>query len=402
MSESRPFLAVDATRDIGDQVKILLISTRGYNPGDEFIRFGQQYLLSKLFPNAIFNVAHKHDPRTLFAGFQLRARTPSRLISPWLYHLYAATSGHRRENYLESAELVVFAGTPFIWRANRNLLRSTSANAEWVKFTWRRLIEQFPQKPVLNIAAGTSADVSRLGEIFRDGNVRDFVARAVQRSALTTVRERYSATLLKELGFDVALLPCTSILAAKGAGYVPQEPQYVVINLMPGAVHTWHERLTGSVHWKQTITAVVPEIEKRHAVLFVSHSAEEDAVVKEWFPGRLRSFSKDPRELLQVYAHALYGICNRVHSAAAIASFGRPVILIGGDSRVDLIAQFGQPALDFRAIDAKSLANVVLQIERDYSRWADRLQEASARTEHEHLRLIRTALLKTFPSIERL
>src|SRR5688572_10571177 len=125
-------------------MNVLLISTIAHNPGDDFIRWGQQHLLSRVAPSR-FTVVHKHDPRTLFEGFVRRPHTPHRLIAPLLYQVHSKVT--RSRNLLADADLVAFAGTPFIWRQQTRLLPSTSANAEWVRPTWGRLMTEFPDTP---------------------------------------------------------------------------------------------------------------------------------------------------------------------------------------------------------------------------------------------------------------
>ncbi len=353
---------------------ILLVSTRAHNPGDDFIRIGIEHLLRLLYPGAVLRTMHKHDPRTMFAGFKQRARTPHRLLAPHLYRLYAALPGRGRENYLETADLVVFAGTPFIWRSSLRTLPFNSANAEWVPFTWRRLFEDLAHQPVLNLSAGTSVTSQEQADaLLADPAVTGFLKQAVSRSALTTARDNRTRKILGQLGFDVPVLPCASILAARGAQIEPRPPEYVVVNLMPSAAHSWRGQRGDPAHWRRVIEQVAADLEKRHQLLFVSHSADEDAAAAAWFPQHRRVYSQDPLVLLKAYARARFGVCNRVHAGAAIASFGRPAIVIGGDSRVELIEQFGLPAFDHRHLDAATLIAAVHGIEADYEQYKRRL-----------------------------
>jgi len=370
-------------------MKILLISTLGHNPGDEFIRLGVEHVLRQVFPDAQLRPIHKQDPRTLFSGFKLRTETPHRLISPLLYRLYSAAYGRKEENYLETADLVVFAGSPFIWRSEVRLLPSTCANAEWVGPTWRRLFDTFTGKPVYNLAAGTSAfNPGQFDAALSDPEVAGFLRQALMRAELTTSRDDKTKEILGALGFQTDLIPCASLLAAKGAQLVAQDPEYVVINLMPAAAPSGRGHRGEPSKWLSTISEVVPEIEKRHPVMFVSHFPDEHEAAAKYFPGRPRFFSKDPIALMKVYSKAIYGICNRVHSGAAVASFARPVIAIGGDYRNNLIKQFGVPAFDHRELDASKLNKIVQMVETDYQTYVNTLKQSMVRTEKEYLRVI--------------
>jgi hypothetical protein len=383
-------------------MKILLISTLAHNPGDEIIRLGLEHVLGQVFPGAEFTVIHKHDPRTLFAGFKQRRRSPRRLISPLLYFLFASTYGRGRLNHLEDADLVVFAGTPFIWRGDVRFLRFTSANAEWVPATWQRLFDEFPDKPVMNLAAGSFIHKGQRDKICADPMLTRFLEKAVRRCLLTTARDAETQDILAELGFQIQLIPCSSILAAHGAHLTAQHPEYVVINLMRAAGTLVRGRHGETLKWRETIEFVVPEIEKRNSVLFVSHSQNDDDVVAEWFPQHRRFFSKNPFELLKVYSKALYGLCNRVHSGGAIASFARPVIVVGGDSRINLIKQFGMPTVDHREIDGPGLLAMVQHMERNYDGYVSKLREVISSAEREYISAIRNSGLVDLSSLAAL
>ncbi len=370
-------------------MKILLISTVGQNPGDEFIRFGIEHLLHQIFPKATFRTIHKTDPRTLFAGFKQRSETPHRIISPLLYKIYAATKGRNVENYLETADLVVFAGSPFIWYSDVPVFSSTCANAPWVTPTWHRLFNELAEKPVFNLAAGAGAfNVQEFETVLRDPTTAEFLKRAVARTELTTSRDVKTREIFAALGFRTDLIPCASLLAARSVGLVPQDAEYVVINFMPAAAPSGRGHRGEPSKWLATISAVVPVIEKRHPVLFVSHFADEHEAAAKYFPGRRRFFSKDPYELLKVYSKSFYGLCNRVHSGAAIASFARPVISVGGDHRNNLIEHFGQPAFDHRDLDAAMLNEIIQMVEHNYDEYTNTLKERMLYTEREYLRII--------------
>ncbi|ABF42801.1 hypothetical protein Acid345_3801 [Candidatus Koribacter versatilis Ellin345] len=376
-------------------MNITLVSTLNFNPGDEFIRLGMEHVLRQKFPDARLRPIHKHDPRTLFSGFSQKRSTPHRLLSPMLYRLYAGGPGRKQENYLESADIVVFAGTPFIWRNSPVLFRSTCANAEWVSPIWERLFDELRQVPVLNLAAGTSvSNQEQIDAITNDSTVSGFLKRALSRAQVTTVRDQISRDILGHLGFPVKTIPCSSILSAKGAFLEPQEPEYVAINLMRSASHSGRGHRGRPDEWRKSIERVVPEIEKRHRILFVSHSVDEDQTAAEWFPQHPRIVSKDPIVLLKAYSKALYGLCNRVHGAAAVATFGRPAIVVGGDSRINLIEQFGLPAYDHRQIDGPKLIERVEHIERNYDDYVRRLAAKIDDTQKAYLAALEQVLVQ--------
>lgn len=379
-------------------LNVLLISTLARNPGDEIIRLGQEYILRQILPDARFKIVNKHDPRTLFEGFAQHEVAPHRLLSPLTYRLYAATNGRTRNNNLEEADLVVFAGGPFIWRNQNHFFRASSANAEWVPATWMRLFRELRDKPVLNLAAGTSVDSDEEQEqLLSDKKVAGFVKRAIERTALTTARDKQTWQIAQALGLDVPLIPCTAILAALGAGIAAQTPEYVVVNVIRGAAPSRRGDGPNPEKWKTAIQAAVADIEKRHKILFVSHTQEDDQTAAEWFPNHPRIFSMDPRKLLSVYSKALYGVCNRVHAGAAIAGFARPVIVVGGDSRIDLIRQMGLQVVDHRELDAATLLQMVANLEENYESYTKHLHDVMTTTERRYLDAVSAVLAPLLP-----
>ncbi len=343
-------------------LRTLVISTVNYNPGDEFIRLGQQYLLRQIFSEIDFFIVHKHDPRSTFAEFGMvggRSLWHPRLV-PLQYQIYAKTQGKRQTDLLEACDLAVFAGTPFIWMSNSRIFPSHSGNAEWVKPIWWRLFHALRDKPVLNLAAGTSVQSRQaLDRIIHHRQAKNFLVRALERAALTTARDKNTKLVANMLGFDIPLFPCTSLWAASGANIQRKSEEYVAVNLMRHAVHKYRATITASSGWERLAKHMVNRLRVDHDVLLVCHSEDEEQVAREWFPELDRFFSQKPEELLEAYSRAKFGISNRVHGAAGVATFGRPSLVIGGDTRVDLIREFGLPAVDSRDLNVEKLDQAV-------------------------------------------
>src|SRR5208337_5512613 len=163
------------------------------------------------------------------------------------------------------------------------------------------------------------------------------------------------------------------------------------VNVMPSGAHSWRGQRGDPGRWRDTIEKVVASLEKRHQLLFVAHSQDEDQSAAQWFPGHRRFFSTDPLELLKVYSRARFGICNRVHAAAGIVTFGRPALVVGGDSRINLIEQFGLPAVDYREADARAILDLIDRIEGD-SGYAQRLKSRADQAGKEYTRAVTAAL----------
>jgi hypothetical protein len=375
-------------------VKILIVSTISYNPGDEFIRLGQQYLLRQIFPSAEFDLVHKHDPRSIFSG---HSRDDSDLWHPRLvplqYKIYAGTKGKTHTDLLKASDLVLFAGTPFFWISNARIFPSHSGNAEWVGPIWKRLFDELPEKPVLNLAAGTSLQSQgALNRMLRHRGARSFLTKALSRATLTTARDRSSQSVAQRLGFDIPLLPCTSLWAADGANIEAKPAEYVAVNVMRHAVHKYRGTETATSSWEKLATHLMAQLQKSHDVLLVCHSKDEEDVAKQWFPRVPRVYSKRPEDLLEAYSKSRFCVSNRVHGAAGAATFGRPALVIGGDTRVQLIKQFGLPALDSRDLTIEKLDQGLASLTDHYEEYTRRLTGLRNKAKIEYLEILRNCL----------
>lgn len=373
-------------------MNIVLVSTVGHNPGDEFIRLGQQHLLQRLVSDTEFSVVHKHDPRTLFEDSVPRG-SPHRLLAPLLHRVHSALTSAR--NRLSVADLVVFAGTPFIWRQDTWLLPSTSANAEWTAPIWGALVHEYRDVPVLNLAAGTSLNPRQdLGFILKDRRVVAFLDSALRRASLTTARDQTTARILERIGHSVPVLPCTSLWAAHGARLERTPQEYVALNVMREGVHRARGKATAGPTWRDTIRAVVEQLSLRWPLRFICHSPEELRLARTWFPSHPAIYSRDPVVLLDAYGRARYTVSNRVHGAAGAASFGRPALGIGGDSRMELLQEFGLPTMDVAAATAGAILDACERMEAGYGAITEQLRRLARSQERRYLDLLTAALPK--------
>ena len=375
-------------------VKVLIVSTISYNPGDEFIRLGQQHLLRQIFPSAEFDLVHKHDPRSIFSGY---SRADSDLWHPRLvplqYKIYAGTKGKTQTDLLEASDLVVFAGTPFFWISNARIFPSHSGNAEWVGPIWKRLFDELPDKPVLNLAVGTSLQSQEgMNRMLTHQGARSFLAKALSRANLTTARDPSSQLVAQKLGFEIPLLPCTSLWAADGANIAAKPAEYVAVNLMRHAVHKYRATETATANWEKLATHLMAQLQKSHDVLLVCHSKDEEDVAKEWFPQVPRVYSMRPEDLLDAYSKSEFCVSNRVHGAAGAATFGRPSLVIGGDTRVQLIKQFGLPALDSRDLTIEKLDQGLASLIDHRDEYTQQLTELRNSAKAEYLGILRGCL----------
>ena len=274
-------------------MQIAVISTINHNPGDDFIRYGQEYLIRKVLPDPVFDIIHKHDPRTVFRNFD--RKTAMGVVHPrsasTQYAIYEQFSRSKGRNIVEEADIVLFAGTPFIWAQKTRVAPAYSGNAEWAGPIWRRLFSRWTDKPVLNLAAGTSiATANDLPRVLATRKLTGFLTQAYRRAAWTTSRDRLGVKVARALGFEVPMLPCTSLWAAQGAGIAPGPEDYIAVNLMRHAVHRKRGTHTESAHWKQMARILVRELRAHGDILIIAHDEDELAVAEQWFPEHERFY----------------------------------------------------------------------------------------------------------------
>jgi len=138
---------------------------------------------------------------------------------------------------------------------------------------------------------------------------------------------------------------------------------------------------------------VATEMGRSHRVIFVCHTPHEARHVREDM-GDVELFeSMDPVKLLKFYSRALAGICNRVHSAAALASFGRPALTIGGDTRSELLREFGLPILRAAEATPERIRAEAARMMGDVEVYQRTLSGAKRAAMDEYTRIVRNCAL---------
>lgn len=316
-------------------MRTCLITTVGSNPGDEWIREGILYFLDGFKRIKAWRV-NKHDLSTL--------------------------TGPSGDAILE-AELVVQCGTPFYFAVPKKALyepywpERTSATAGWIGPIWRDRIARLDDSvPVLNLAAGSAQLLGSDGrEVVEDKACRAFVTEAHRRCRVTTVRDSVAAAILAKLKLEAPLLPCTSIFARDRLGIAPADPDLVCLNYMPRAGLYLPQKRGQVERWKATFLKVFEHFRARHTVKIVCHAEHDLEAARDLFDGKDIVYSRDPVELLKLYARCARGLFNRVHAGMVVASFGRPALVVGTDTRLLMMEQVGLPYRSVHDVDADSL-----------------------------------------------
>lgn len=314
--------------------KISFITTTGVNVGDEFIREGICSFLDEIFPNWTPYYINKHDRTTLYR------------------HIYdePASIGDKIVN----ADIVIQAGAPVYWK----LGNSTSYNVEWADELWfKRIFRLGPEKPILNIAAGACQPYPDFAKTFLDDPACvDFALNAARACRWTSVRDPLASQILYALNIEHEPLPCSAFHAARRVPPIKPEENLVGVNLMPlGGHFRLREDVSESI-WLSVVTKVLAEIRKDHRVLFIAHDHQEKKFMERLLESGEEIFhSSDYRMYMKNYASCSYVLANRVHGGVCAAGFGRPAIIVGNDTRLQIADFIGLPSLYVGSVTSEEL-----------------------------------------------
>ena len=156
-------------------------------------------------------------------------------------------------------------------------------------------------------------------------------------------RDRLSAQILEDCGRKALLLPCPSLFARDRWGISEQDPEYAVVNLMPLGGHYVLDGDLKPDRWQQVLRQFVPKLHQQFPCVIACHSKNEANMARELFPSIPLFFSPRFQDYLPFYSKARFGIGNRVHGAFAMASFGRPSLVVGTDSRAHMVEMIASP-----------------------------------------------------------
>lgn len=315
---------------------ISFITTVEHNVGDDFVREGLKYLLSKHYAKTDLEFAniHKHSPITARKGFAwfrnwMLGMTVGKVIDSLLpYSL-------NRDLVME-ADMVVQSGAPVYWCFDGNHCAHNEWYSPLIRSRYSRNSKK--HKKLLNIAAGTCQPFHSDGnELVNCPKCSAYIKEFYQAADVTTVRDRLAQEVLLALGLDAPLIPCTSIFAMDAAALNPEPPQYVVVNFMKRGAHYSLGQSIDEQKWCDEFTAFYFKLKKKERVIFSCHNQGEYKAAHAIDPNAEIFYEKnDFRKYLQFYSKAKLGIMNRVHGAFVIASFGRPALIVGNDTRATM------------------------------------------------------------------
>ena len=331
---------------------VCCITTLGHNVGDDFVREGIIHLLDRAAGPWRVTCVHKHLPITARpVGGLVRACGFDRLLGRIDRELPLRLCGKIDEmlplmggsDRILNCDVLVQSGAPVYWTHPGNECQN---NEWWQPLLGRRWMPVAAGRPLLNLAAGTAQRWDSDGSEFADCPCTlDYVRRFFDLAALTTVRDDLSTRVLTLAGRSAERLPCTSLFAVDRLGIVPRDGEYVVLNYLRPSLASTFGLPVAAAAWERRFVAFASRLAATTPCILVCHDRHEYALARRLLPAVKRFLSPHHADYLRVYAGASWGIVNRVHAGFALASLGKPVAIVGVDSRARMAGAIGANAV---------------------------------------------------------
>lgn len=353
-------------------MSLSIITTVRHNIGDDFVREGILYLLKCLGSERKIELIHKHSPITVNYGFEsLRSARLSKKIDPILQRL-------RVNNRIDSAEVLIQSGAPIYWCHQGE---AHCCENEWFDpLIRRRYLVRRKGKKFLNIAGGSCQEYYSNGqEIARCPKCLTYIKELYECCDLTLLRDNLAARMLKiATGVDAKVLPCTSIFARDKLNISPSVGEYIVLNVMENGGHFKFSQDINSLKWRENFRKIAAEVRKYGRVVVACHNQVEENLAKELVPDLERFLVPNQYiEFMNFYSRAKWGVLNRVHGAFMMASFGKPAVVIGTDSRARMIENLGLPSYfveDISVNEIDEIVNLLSERSNSYSEEIDNIR----------------------------
>ncbi|MBN1558838.1 polysaccharide pyruvyl transferase family protein [candidate division KSB1 bacterium] len=304
-------------------MRIALITTVKHNPGDDFVRDGIKYLLKKLWPERTiqFENIHKHAPITARYGFE-RVRKCDRLDRLLPVRI-------TRDRILE-ADLVIQCGAPVYWCHEQ--VKAHCCDNEWYEPLITRRLARNRKAHLLNIAGGSCQSYHSEGSEVCERCLH-YIQRLFDAARVTTLRDDLAQVILRRANATAPVLPCPSLFAVDEYHIESASGEFVVLNFMELAGHYSFGQTIDTEKWKHVFMRFYSAIRHQVDVVFACHSLAEVELARSIDRDAKTFYSTHPADYIKLYARAQYGIVNRLHAAYALASLGKPSLVIGNDSR---------------------------------------------------------------------
>jgi hypothetical protein len=367
-----------------------IITTIRHNIGDDFVREGILHLLrisGVLSEEDTIDLIHKHSPVTCFPiAANVRNLRASRVLFPMLKHL-------RVPEVISRSDLLVQSGAPIYWCHPQGPHCSSN---EWFRPLVRELYMQRKSagQKFLNLAGGSCQRYHSEGEELDQCEAcRVYIKEFYDVCDLTIVRDTLAKKMLLKVGRDAEVLPCTSIFGAEQVGVAPERGDYIILNFMENGGHyTFGQEIDGS-KWRKRFLEIAKEASKMGRVVIACHNEKEKLEVDS-FASNYETFivPNEYKAFIEFYAKARFGIVNRVHAGFMLASLGKPVAVIGTDSRARMLGNLNLP--HYYVEDAPEAEELVGMVAQRVATYEEEIRAIRDSARDRYVTLIQSALAK--------
>ncbi len=330
-------------------MKISIITTVDHNVGDDFVREGIMYLLRQRFPDEKieFENIHKHSPITVRHGFEwfrnLRFSSKVEKLMP---------VGITKDRIMET-DILIQSGAPVYWC--HEVGGGHCYNNEWYQPLIKKRFAKNKTAKLLNLAAGTCQRFDSDGKEFCDG-CKEYINEFYELSDITTVRDELGKVVLSESGVQAPVIPCSSIFAADEHQLKNEGDEYVGVNYMKGGAHYTFGQKIDIERWEKEFQSFYFKLKDQEKVIIACHNQKEVDEALALDPKANIFYKKDDYlAFMKFYSKAKLGLMNRVHGAFMMASFGKPSIIVGNDSRARMGSEIGVQNFFVNDVDADFL-----------------------------------------------
>jgi len=354
-----------------------IITTVRHNIGDDFVREGILFLLQSIGSIDQVELIHKHSPVTAVYGWEkFRKLKTSTRLEPILRLVGA-------KNRISDAGLLIQSGAPVYWCHDRN---PHCADNEWFDpLIRKRFLRRKSGRPFISLAGGSCQ------RYHSDGSETcprclSYIGEFFDACDLTLLRDDLAKKMLNATGRNADVLPCTSIFARDRLNIEPQKGEYVVLNFMENGGHYTFGQDIDAGKWRNQFKLVAREAMKAERVVLACHTPEEERLAAELLPETERFLvPNEHTAFMQFYARAKWGVMNRVHGAFMMASFGKPAVVIGNDSRARMMSNLGLSShyvQDVEKVGVQSLIDQARSLRNSYPEQIEGIR-AQARKQYE-------------------
>lgn len=368
--------------------KISVITTVHHNIGDDFVREGIISVLRDLVPIDKVELIHKHSPVTAIYGLEkLRSLRVSRFVEPILRFTGST-------NRVTDTDLLIQSGAPIYWCHPDG---PHCADNEWFNpLIRKRFLKDQRERKFLNLAGGSCqryhSDGSEVVSCFK---CKAYIAELFDACDLTLLRDDLAKKMLNISGRDAEVLPCTSIFARDYLNIAPKKGEYIIVNFMEGGGHYTFDQSIDAHKWRRNFVLIVNKLQYHGRVMVACHTPNEEKLAKEIVPNIDTYIVPDEHvAFMNFYAAARFAIVNRVHAGFMMASFGKPVTVIGNDSRALMIKNLNLTPYYVEDIDEALIDNMINEMLSREQNYKDEIEEIRRKARSIYVERISAALSK--------